>query len=299
LISSKKFLLVLDGVWNDDDSSGWDKFLAPLKYGRKGSKILLTTRMDRVAEMAAQAIGKTKEVMKLEQSEDEYFCLLFKQYAFAGVNFGEYKKLQAIGTQLARKLKVSPLAAKTIGAPLNSCLGDRHWWNILHTDISDHRQQREGNIMSILMLSYHHLPAHLRPCFSYCSIFPQDYEFVKKDLVLMRMSVGFIQDSPKNHRETLVDIGGHYFDDPVKRSFSDPRVVGFSNEECNDVMHDLLHELAQLVSYGECFRFVGDNSISDIPYRVRHLYSKPSNRGGPSNKGGQLEELENSCANLQ
>ncbi|OAY65709.1 putative disease resistance protein RGA4 [Ananas comosus] len=43
---SKRFLLVLDDVWNDDNRMEWEKLVAPLKFGRRGSKILLTTRMD-------------------------------------------------------------------------------------------------------------------------------------------------------------------------------------------------------------------------------------------------------------
>ncbi|ONK66283.1 uncharacterized protein A4U43_C06F6100 [Asparagus officinalis] len=37
-------------------------------------------------------------------------------------------------------------------------------------------------------------------------------------------------------------------------------------------MHDLLHEVARKVSHGDCFRFVGDMSIDQIPNMVRHLH---------------------------
>ncbi|KAJ4817684.1 Disease resistance protein RGA2 [Rhynchospora pubera] len=44
-VLTKKFLLVLDDVWRDDPSScdQWAQILAPLKFGRKGSKIVFTT----------------------------------------------------------------------------------------------------------------------------------------------------------------------------------------------------------------------------------------------------------------
>ncbi|KAF8682019.1 hypothetical protein HU200_045476 [Digitaria exilis] len=56
-LASKRFLLVLDDVWSNDnmtiamEQENWQKLLAPLKYGAKGSKILLTTLSSMVAEM--------------------------------------------------------------------------------------------------------------------------------------------------------------------------------------------------------------------------------------------------------
>ncbi|ONK67770.1 uncharacterized protein A4U43_C05F3590 [Asparagus officinalis] len=39
-------------------------------------------------------------------------------------------------------------------------------------------------------------------------------------------------------------------------------------------MHALLHDLARKVSHDECFRFVKDKKIDQIPNTVRHLYFK-------------------------
>ncbi|XP_020269338.1 putative disease resistance protein RGA3 isoform X3 [Asparagus officinalis] len=275
IVSSGKFLLVLDDAWNHDNRSEWDKLFAPLRSGHKGSKILLTTRTVRVAEMAALALGGSmKESMKLKPLDDDNFLSLFNQYAFAGVNLCDYSKLESIGEKIAKRLGGLPLAAKTIGALLNSNLDGHHWTRILQSNnISDEAQQGDG-VMSVLMLSYYHLPIHLRPCFAYCSIFPKDYDFVKDDLVFMWMALGFIQKSPQNATEALEDIGRRYFDDLVKLSFLEPNydIVYFEEEERKYIMHDLLHDLAGKVSHDECFTFVGDMSIDQIPNTVRHLY---------------------------
>ncbi|ONK66274.1 uncharacterized protein A4U43_C06F6010 [Asparagus officinalis] len=271
LVSSRKFLLVLDDAWNDDNRSGWDNLFAPLTSGHKGSKILLTTRSKSPADMAASALGalggSINEPKKLKPLDDDNFLKLFNQYAFFGVNSCDYGKLESIGEKIARRLGGLPLAAKTIGALLNSKLDDSHWNRILHADnISNQAQQMDG-VTSVLMLSYHHLPMHLRPCFAYCSIFPQDYRFDKDDLVFMWMALGLIQKSSQYPNETLEDTGRGYFDDLVKQSFLEQDYDTYYYN-----MHDLLHDLACKVSHGDCFRFVGDMSIDQIPNMVRHLH---------------------------
>ncbi|XP_020703086.1 putative disease resistance protein RGA3, partial [Dendrobium catenatum] len=84
----KKFLLVLDDIWEEDDEkdkSKWEDVLAPLASGGFGSKILVTTRTDSVALMLAKVIKKKKEIVKLEGLvEDECLQLLYS-HAFAVV----------------------------------------------------------------------------------------------------------------------------------------------------------------------------------------------------------------------
>lgn len=48
-LAKETFLLILDDVRNDDKANEWEKVVAPLKYGKRGSKILLTTRMKSVS----------------------------------------------------------------------------------------------------------------------------------------------------------------------------------------------------------------------------------------------------------
>lgn len=49
-IAGKKFLLVLDDIWNED-SSKWELLRRPLDGSGVGSRILVTTRNESVARM--------------------------------------------------------------------------------------------------------------------------------------------------------------------------------------------------------------------------------------------------------
>ncbi|XP_020098947.1 disease resistance protein RGA2-like [Ananas comosus] len=205
-LTSKRFLLMLDDVWNDDTMTEWEKLVAPLKFGQRGSKILLTTRMRSVADMAAKVMKCKQESLNLNKLEESDYMLLFNKHAFLGVNPDDYKNLQPIGEHIARKLGGCPLAIKVMGGMLNSCMDYEYWKKILEEEDIMKLQQGKDGIMTILRLSYDHLPTNLQLCFRYCSIFPQDYIFKRKELVYMWMGSGLIPQSICGRRRRE-DIG--------------------------------------------------------------------------------------------
>ncbi|KAL0920739.1 hypothetical protein M5K25_009902 [Dendrobium thyrsiflorum] len=266
-VKYKKFLLVLDDIWGEEeerDKSKWENVLAPLSCGSLGSKILVTTRMDSAASIIAKVIKKKKETLRLQGLEEAECLQLLNTHAFADVeNLDDHKKLKLITEEIAKKLSGSPLAAKVMGGILNSNLDERNWIKVLNSDIGI-TKLGQNDIMPVLRLSYVYLPQSLQNCFRFCCIFPQDHEFDKDDLVRMWIALGFIQSS-YNQGETMEDIGGRYFDILAKKSF-------FDKYDNYYKMHDLLHELAQSVSAQECFRVEGENELSyRIPKTIRHL----------------------------
>ncbi|XP_044495821.1 putative disease resistance protein RGA3 isoform X2 [Mangifera indica] len=108
-IMGKKFLLVLDDVWSEDYNK-WKSFYHCLKNGSYGSKVLITTRNERVASI----MGSVAPII-MEQLAQEECWLLFSQLAFFGRSLEECEKLEKIGREIVAKCKGLPLAAKTIG----------------------------------------------------------------------------------------------------------------------------------------------------------------------------------------
>ncbi|KAI0503719.1 hypothetical protein KFK09_014658 [Dendrobium nobile] len=280
-IMSKKFLLVLDDIWEEDeekdkgkwedeekDKSKWEDVLAPLSSGGFGSKILVTTRRDSVALMLAKVIKKKKEIVKLEGLEEDECLELLNSRAFAGVeNPNDHENLRVIARDIVKKLSRSPLAAKVIGGVLNENLDVWHWRTVLESNLLD-----QNSIHSILKLSYTVLSNHLRNCFAFCCMFPEDHEFDKDDLVRMWIALGFIQPS---RGMTMEDIGGRYFDVLVKKALFDKfeikeeyEVVGYNYYK----MHDLIHESASKFFSQVCCKLVDhEESSLKIFETIRHL----------------------------
>ncbi|KAL0920662.1 hypothetical protein M5K25_009815 [Dendrobium thyrsiflorum] len=216
-IMFKKFFLVLDDIWEEDeekDKSKWEDVLAPLASGGFGSKILVTTRTDSIALMFAKVIKKKEEIVKLEGLEEDECLQLLNTHAFAGVENppDDHKKLRAIAGEIVKKLLGSPLAAKVIGGVLNDNLDEMHWSTVLESNLLG-----QNFINSILRLSYVVLPNHLQNCFALCCMFPQDHRFDKDDLVRMRIALGFIQ-PPHDQEGTMENSGERCLDVLVKIS---------------------------------------------------------------------------------
>ncbi|XP_020680840.2 putative disease resistance protein RGA3, partial [Dendrobium catenatum] len=188
-VMSKKFLLVLDDIWEEDeekDKRKWEDVLAPLACGGFGSKILVTTRTESVALMFAKVIKKEGKIVKLEGLEEDDCLQLLNSHAFAGVEnpHDDHKKLRAIAGEIVKKLLGSPLAAKVIGGVLKENLDERHWRTVLESNLLD-----QNSIHSILRLSYIVLPNHLQNCFAFCCMFPQDHTCHAPRSNLERMSI--------------------------------------------------------------------------------------------------------------
>ncbi|XP_020098656.1 putative disease resistance protein RGA3 isoform X1 [Ananas comosus] len=270
-LTSKRFLLILDDVWNDDNMTEWEKLVAPLKSGQRGSKILLTTRMGSVADMVANVMKCKRESLNLNELEESDYMSLFNKHAFLGVNPDDYKNLQPIGQHIAKKLGGYPLAIKVMGGMLNSYMDYEYWKKILEEDIMKLQLGKDG-IMTILRLSYDHLSTNLQLCFRYCSLFPQDYMFKRKKLVNMWIGSSLIPQSICD-RQRPEDIGNEYLNLLTRKSFftceTSDNLVKITKEY---FMHDLLHDLAQSVSLGECKRIGGDVAGNIIPKPVRHLH---------------------------
>jgi hypothetical protein len=258
-LNGSKILVVLDDVWNEM-SSKWETLLKPLQFASMGSKVVLTTRSQKVAK-----INGATEIIHLDGLKRKDYLDHFQQCAFGNARPSDFPRLVEIGEQLAMKLAGSPLAAKTVGGELKLKLDEDHWKAVLQLKLWQ-IEQTEDDIMPALRLSYEHLPDHLKQCFVYFALFPKNYQLRGDVLIQMWRAHGYIQ------KETSDENAYRYIDDLLQLSF----IKKAANLENHYVVHDLLHDLAESLSNGEHFRIEDDFHVT-IPRNVRHLYVNASN----------------------
>ncbi|KAH9689066.1 hypothetical protein KPL70_015333 [Citrus sinensis] len=241
-VEGKKFLLVLDDVWNEDYYK-WEPFYKCLKNGLHGSKILITTRKDRVARCMRSTNITSVNVL----SEIECWSV-FEQLALFDRSKEECEKLENIGRQIVRKCKGLPLAAKTIASLLQSRNTEKEWQNILESEIWELEGVERG-LLTPLLLSYNELPSKVKQCFTYCAVFPKDYGIQKKELINLWMAQGYLSEKGAKEKE---DIGEEYFNILASRSFFQDFKKDDDGEISTCKMHDIVHDFAQYLCSNEC-----------------------------------------------
>ncbi|KAL5570698.1 hypothetical protein UlMin_020295 [Ulmus minor] len=232
-LEGKKFLLVLDDVWNDNYHL-WDELRRPFTSGASGSKIIITAH----SSMFTSTMSKV-EAHCLGMLSDDSCWKLFIQHALENEDLlSAHPDLRKIGEGIVKMCKGLPLAVKSVAALLRSFSPLDEWRKILENAIWNSEEDAMQHFLPFLSLSYHYLSPQLKRCFAYCSKLPQDYGFTEKEAILLWMAEGLLQTKEGTR---MKDVGEEYFRILTSRSLfqqlatPDPRFF----------MHDLVHDFVQ------------------------------------------------------
>ncbi|XP_027911079.1 putative disease resistance RPP13-like protein 1 [Vigna unguiculata] len=255
-LAGKKFLLVLDDVWNENPSK-WEDVQKPLVFGGQGSRILVTARGEKVAD------SMRSEKHHLEILKEDYCWELFAKHAFQGANPQPDPDFVEIAKKIVKKCDGLPLALKTMGSLLHNKSFLWEWENIMRSDIWD-LSENESGILPALKLSYIHLPSHLKKCFAFCALLPKGYQFDKDILIQWWMAQNFLE-SPIQ-KKSPTEAGEQYFNDLLSWSFFQQ---SSNQDEERFIMHDLLNDLAKYVCKDVCIS-IGVDEQEGISKTTRH-----------------------------
>ncbi|KAM1184913.1 hypothetical protein PS2_013968 [Malus domestica] len=263
-LKDKKFLLVLDDLWNEDRIK-WSELRDLLVEGAKiGSKILVTTRNISIASI----MGTVGTYINLEVLSFEDCMKLFVKCAFEEGQERQHPSLYEMGEDIVRKCRGVPLAVKTLGSQLYSKTDERQWRLIRDSEIWELERDGAGHILPALRVSYTQLPSHLKHCLVCCSTLPKNYtKFDSRELINNWMAHGILESREHGDME-LEDVGELYFKELWDRSFfQNVKDYAFFYEFD---MHDLIHDLVQSVGQGESL-IVGSAGTKGVTENVRHL----------------------------
>ncbi|KAF7052834.1 hypothetical protein CFC21_060867 [Triticum aestivum] len=244
-LQNRKYLIVLDDVWEQDVYFQIHDALQDLP----GSRIIITTRKDHVA-----GISSPNRHLELEPlSKSDAFDLFCRRAFYNRKGHMCPKDLEMIATSIVDRCHGLPLAIVTIGGMLSSRQRLDIWtqkYNQLRSELSNN-----DHVRAIFNLSYHDLPDDLKNCFLYCSLFPEDYHMSRESLVRLWVAEGFVVRKEKNTPEMVAE--GNLME-LIHRNMLE--VV--ENDELGRVstckMHDIVRELAISVAKEERFASADD-----------------------------------------
>ncbi|XP_021801282.1 putative disease resistance protein RGA1 [Prunus avium] len=276
-LKGKKYLLVLDDVWNDDSTQWNDLMDCLLKLdSARGSTIIVTTRSAKVASISEKKLPR-QDLELL--STDECWSIL-KHAACSDGSSDIPLHLESIGREIAKKCEGLPLMAKVLGGMLRSKNSIDEWRSIQKSEIWK-LPEGDKRIMSVLKLSFDNLKSpSLKHCFAYCSIFEKDFEIERENLVQLWMAEGLLHPSRDLEME---DIGNDYFNILLQNSFFQDVTMETDGVVITCKMHDLVHDLAELMS----------KSDREDKLDIRHMAPTPSTipQGISETNVGKLRSL--------
>ncbi|KAL0318595.1 UNVERIFIED_CONTAM: putative late blight resistance proteinR1B-8 [Sesamum angustifolium] len=233
-----KFLLVMDDVWTAED---WEKLQIALPKSNKMGKVLITSRQVEVGRFA----NRYRDPHRLRFLTQDESWLLLQMEVFGGPKCPS--ELEISGRLIADQCDRLPLAIVVVGGMLfqkfsasNGMVATLNAWRKISESVSMYLSEdpRRG-MEKIIALSYDELPYHLRACFLYLGMFPEDFEIPVRELIRMWVAEGFIQ---QKSSVSLEEIAENYLEDLVNRNLVmvDKRKLDGRVKTCR--IHDMLRD---------------------------------------------------------
>jgi disease resistance protein RPM1 len=264
-LKDKRYFVVLDDLWSID-TWNWINDIAFPKINNRGSRILITTRDAGLAERC------TSEplIYHLEPLQiDDAVHLLLRKTSKGQKVMETGENMKNIVTKLVKKCGCLPLAILTVGGILATKKIAE--WGKFYEELPSELESNPNleAMRRIVILSYNHLPSHLKPCFLYLSIFPEDFAIQRKRLVDRWIAEGFVK---ARDAVNIVDVGDSYFNELINRSMIQPSAVNIEGVVKQCRVHDIMRDIMVSVSREQNFVLLTKDSITSVEEEtIRHV----------------------------
>ncbi|EYU22216.1 hypothetical protein ABFS82_09G010700 [Erythranthe guttata] len=209
-LKNKRFLIVLDDVW---DTKVWNELKQFLPNDKNGSRIILTTRLVDVALHASSSCGS---ILRIPFLDDDESWKLLRETIFNTEKYVLDSHLEKIGKKIAKNCEGLPLAIITIGKLLSETEKTvENWTKFAENENSlIIRMDDDTPISRSVSLSYKQLPQHLKAPFLYIGVFPKDYVISISKLIRLWVVEGLVESGDKSFEE----VAQEYLEELVSKS---------------------------------------------------------------------------------
>lgn len=160
-----------------------------------------------------------------------------------------------------------PLAINTVASLLANKSAERGQWEQVRDSMASglHSQL----VRDILLLSYYDLPYHLKSCFLYLCIFPEDCKIEREKLIWRWIAEGFITGEIG---QPLDQVGDNYFNELINRSLIQPIDIMYDGTAKTCRIHDMVLDLIISLCAEQNFISIVEGQVYKFPAkRIRRL----------------------------
>ncbi|PSS29093.1 Late blight resistance protein like [Actinidia chinensis var. chinensis] len=240
-LKGRRYFIVMDDIW---DSRVWSDLKTCFPNDNNGSRIMFTSRNEDVALLAKSS----RPPLSLRFLTDDESWVLFQQKVFPRETCPP--QLTEIGKHIAEKCQGVPLVIVVAAGILTNEEKSPDKWEKVGKTLNSQMTADPQIWLKTLALSYNHLPHHLKPCFLYFGLFPEDYQVPVCKLIWLWMAEGFIRETGE---KSLEDVAEEYLMELIGRNLVLVSWRWYEGGVKACGIHDLLREFCIKQAEKECF----------------------------------------------
>ncbi|XP_031109541.1 putative late blight resistance protein homolog R1A-10 [Ipomoea triloba] len=231
-----RYLIVIDDIWS---TQAWDGIQRCFPEDFNRSRILVTTRLKQVAGYVSSGNNLySMRFLNFNESWNLFYNKVFVEKKFP-------LEFEKIGRDIVKKCQGLPLTIIVVAGLLSSSSNKpspNQWENVIaNLDLLLNTDSKK-KCSKMLSLSYNHLPPHLKVCFLYFGVFPEDSVIKVKKLIRLWIAEGFLK---FELNKTMEEVAYAYLQDLVDRGLVQiDKWSSFDNKIKYCKLHDVLHSFS-------------------------------------------------------
>ncbi|KAL3825549.1 hypothetical protein ACJIZ3_021578 [Penstemon smallii] len=139
------------------------------------------------------------------------------------------------------------------------------YWEHVAANIKAVLTENDDQCLEILSLSYNYLPHHLKPCFLYLTVFPEDGVITVSELFTLWVVEGFLKSSSINVKK----VAEENLKELIERNLILVEEVKFNGKPQTCKIHDLVRDLCIKEARKEKFFYVFKNYVDFNPEEAK------------------------------
>ncbi|KAL9170523.1 hypothetical protein ABFS82_04G150000 [Erythranthe guttata] len=258
LLLGKKFVLILDDLWENDlwDDIILEKLGDPLRV--EGCQLIITSRSSDVCRQM-----NCQELIQVEPLDMDgawnLFCEIHGRQRQTTLN----RQVEEIAKSMVKMCDGLPLGIITVAGSMRG-VTEVHAWRDAMEELQESatgNDRMDVKVFKVLKYSFDQLDSVLQHCFLYCALYPEDWDISREELVRRFITEELVE--KRKRMKAQIDKGHTILDKLVSVCLLE-RTRDDDDRDCVK-MHDLVRSMALKITEGKTMVKAGGYRLKEIP----------------------------------